>query len=124
MRPSGHITQVVKGKVGISPEVAVSFERVTSIPTRYWIQLDANHQAALHRQAETQVLEERVDLVDRFPVRDLMRRQRIRPTDSKVDALRELLRFFAVADPDALEEVCEPPRVSCRLDRLSQGLVV
>jgi HTH-type transcriptional regulator/antitoxin HigA len=104
-----HITQVVKGKVGISPEVAVSFERVTSIPARYWIQLDANYQAARHRQAETQVLKERVDLVGRFPIRDLTRRQRILPTDSSVDALRELLRFFAVADPDALEEVWLQP---------------
>ena len=100
-----HITQVVKGKVGISPEVAVAFERVTSVPARYWAQLDANYQTARHRELETEVLEERLDLVDRLPVRDLERRGCIRRTQSKVDTLRELLRFFAVADPDAVEEV-------------------
>lgn len=104
-----HITQVVKGKVGISPEVAVAFERVTSIPARYWAQLDANYQTARHRQVETELLEERVDVVDRLPVRDLERRGYIRRTESKVDTLRELLQFFAVADPDALEEVWLQP---------------
>src|SRR5688500_8899421 len=69
-----HITQVVKGKVGISPEVAIAFERVTSMPARYWTQLDANYQTAKQRQHEEAALLERVDLVERFPVAELERR--------------------------------------------------
>jgi HTH-type transcriptional regulator/antitoxin HigA len=104
-----HISQVVKGKVGISPEVALAFERVTSVPARYWSQLDANYQAAKHREVERASLAQRVDLVDQFPVRELERRGYIQKATGKVDKLRALLRFFGVADPDALEEVWLQP---------------
>jgi len=99
-----HINKVVKGGVGISPEVALAFERVTSIPARYWAQLDANYQTAKQRVLETETLRERVDLVDRFPIKELEKRC-IDHKTSKVEQLRELLRFFGVANPDALEEV-------------------
>ena len=100
-----HITQVVKGKVGISPEVALAFERATAIPARYWMQLESNYQAARHSEREEASLRKRVDLVDHFPVKDLQRRGHLRQATSKVDTLRSLLRFFGVADPDALEDV-------------------
>jgi HTH-type transcriptional regulator / antitoxin HigA len=104
-----HINKVVKGGVGISPEVALAFERVTSIPARYWIQLEANYQTAKQRLLEAESLRARVDLVDRFPVRELERRNGIEHKTSKLEKLRELLRFFGVADADALEKVWLQP---------------
>jgi HTH-type transcriptional regulator/antitoxin HigA len=106
-----HITQVVKGKVGISPDVALAFERVTSIPARYWNQLDANYQTSKHRQAEVRALLERVDMVDQFPIKELENRGAIADSKSKskIDRLQALLRFFGVAGPDALEDVWLQP---------------
>jgi plasmid maintenance system antidote protein VapI len=100
-----HINQVVKGGVGISPEVALAFERVTSIPAQYWAQLDANYQTAKQRTLDAEALRSHADIVDRFPIRELERRNCIERETSKVGKLRELLRFFAVANPAALEEV-------------------
>lgn len=100
-----HITQVVKGKVGISPEVALAFERVTAIPARYWTQLDANYQTSKHRQREGSVLRSRLDLVDMFPTKELERRGYLQRTTSQLEKLRALLQFFGVAGPEALEEV-------------------
>lgn len=100
-----HINKVVKGAAGISPEVALAFERVTSIPARYWAQLDANYQTAKQRTLEAEELRHRVDLVDKFPIKELERRKCIQHKASKLDRLKELLRFFGVANPDALEEV-------------------
>lgn len=104
-----HVTQVVKGKVGISPAVAIAFERVTSIPARYWSQLDAAYQTAKQRNDEAVLLQERTDLVDRFPIAELEQRGCLESTSTKVDKLRSLLRFFGVADPDALEDVWLQP---------------
>ena len=53
------------------------------------------------------------DLIDRFPIRELEKRNCIGRRTSKVDQLLELLRFFGVADPAALEEVVLRP-VLCR----------
>ncbi len=100
-----HINQVVKGGVGISPEVALVFERVTTIPARYWLQLDANYQSAKLRLIETKDLEEHVGLVDMFPYKELARRGVVRGVTPKVDRLRELLQFFGVADTEALRRV-------------------
>ncbi len=104
-----HITQVVKGNVGISPEVALAFERVTSMPARYWSQLDANYQTARQRQSEEAALLGHLGLVDKFPVAELERRGCIEKSETKLDKLRTLLSFFGVADPDTLEEVWLQP---------------
>lgn len=104
-----HVNHVIKGSVGISPEVALTFERVTTIPARYWSQLDANFQIARRRALDIEALRDRVDLVDRFPMRELEKRNCIERKTSQVDRLRELLRFFVVADADALEEVWLKP---------------
>jgi len=104
-----HITQVVKGKVGISPEVALAFERVTSIPARYWTQLDANYQTTKHFRSEEPALLHRLDIVDLFPMKELKRRGCLGGSESKLDQLRSLLRFFGVADPDVLANVWLQP---------------
>lgn len=104
-----HINQVVKGSASISPDVALAFERVTAIPARYWTQLEANYQAALKRAEEARALQRHLDLVGRFPIRVLERRGAITRQRSKVDQLRELLRFFKVADVEALQEVWLQP---------------
>lgn len=104
-----HINQVVKGNVGLSPEVALAFERVTQIPARYWIQLEANHEAAKHRQLEEVALADHLDILDRFPLKELEKRGFLAPRATKVDELKELLRFFAVADPRALTSVWLQP---------------
>ena len=82
-----HVNQVIKGGVGISPEVALAFERVTSIPARYWTQLEANYQTARQRVIETQSFSARTDLVDRFPVAELVRRGCIERRSLKTDKL-------------------------------------
>jgi HTH-type transcriptional regulator/antitoxin HigA len=99
----------VKGKVGISPEVAIAFERVTSVPARYWTQLDANYQTAKQRENEEATLLKQVDLIDKFPIAELERRGCIEKTTTKLDKLRALLAFFGVADPDTLEDVWLQP---------------
>jgi HTH-type transcriptional regulator/antitoxin HigA len=104
-----HINQVLKGSVGISPEVALAFERVTSIPARYWTQLETNCQTAKQQIIEEQRLKEHVHIVDRFPVKTLERLGHVTLRPSKVEQLKELLRFFAVADAYALEEVWLKP---------------
>lgn len=104
-----HINQVVRGIAGISPEVALTFERVTAIPARYWAQLDSNYQNAKLHAIEAVELEDHVDLVNLFPVRVLESMGLVTRARTKVDTLRELLKFFAVANVTALREVSLQP---------------
>lgn len=104
-----HINQVVKGGVGISPDVALAFERVTALPARYWTQLDANFQSARHKAEEAVELEQHLGLVDLFPLRALENLGVIEKSKSRLAQLRSLLSFFAVADAAALEDVWMRP---------------
>jgi len=104
-----HINQVVKGGASISPEVAIAFERVTSIGAQFWTQLEANYQTALQRQVEEQELERDLHLLQVFPIAELVKRKAIAPKSSKIEQLRELLRFFGVANAAALERVWAQP---------------
>lgn len=104
-----HINQVVKGTVGISPDVALAFERVTAIPARYWTQLDANFQSARHKAQEAIELEPHLHLVDLFPLRALEKLGILDKSKSKLAQFRTLLNFFAVADATALQDVWMQP---------------
>lgn len=104
-----HINQVIAGSASLSPEVAVTFERVTTIPARYWNQLEANYQSAQHRRREATELAGHLDLLDRFPIRQLKKLGYIKEAAVGVDALRALLTFFAVATPAALQAVVVEP---------------
>jgi len=104
-----HINQVVKGTVGISPDVALAFERVSAIPARYWTQLDANFQSARHKAQEAIELEAHLHLVDLFPLRALEKLGILDKSRTKLAQLRTLLNFFAVADPTALRDVWMQP---------------
>jgi HTH-type transcriptional regulator/antitoxin HigA len=104
-----HINHVIKGGVGISPEVALAFERVTAIPARYWTQLDANYQTTKHRAVEAGELVDHLHLVDLFPIKELERLGAIERAPSNLERLQRLLAFFAVADAHALQEIWLQP---------------
>jgi HTH-type transcriptional regulator/antitoxin HigA len=101
-----HISQVVNGGAGLSPEVALALENVTATPARYWIQLESNHRAHSARLADDQALAKQVSILKKFPVTELVHRGVMSNFSDPVRQLRELLRFFGVATVDALEGVC------------------
>ena len=45
-----HISQIIQGKVPISPDAAIRFERVTGVPAHLWNALEAKYQERLARQ--------------------------------------------------------------------------
>jgi HTH-type transcriptional regulator/antitoxin HigA len=106
-----HVNQIVKGHAGLTPEVALAFETVTSIPARFWMQLEANHKANQARRLEDLELEKHAEVLDKFPVKEMERRGYF-GRDAGVGPaakLRLLLQFFGVANVDALDEVALRP---------------
>ncbi len=101
-----HISQVVNGAAGLSPEVALALDNVTGISARSWTQLEANYRTFAALEAEARDLAEHVNLLDRFPIKELIRRKKLSSVADPPRQLRELLRFFGVANVDALEKVC------------------
>lgn len=106
---SKHVNQITKGSAGLTPDVAISLERVTNIPAWYWIRLEANYRAQEAANLEEEELETEVDLLHTFPIREMIKRGYCEKSSSLVGQLREVLRFFGVANTEALRQVVLQP---------------
>src|SRR2546423_14723132 len=107
-RPTKTINEIVKGKAAITPETALQLERVLGVPASFWNNLEQNYRTALARAAERSRLEKQLGFLAHFPVKDMTKRNWLRPCDTAVEQLSELLNYFGVASPKAWHTHWEP----------------
>lgn len=104
-RPKKTISEIINGKAAITPETALQLERVLGVPASFWSNRERLYREALARAEEQQRFASQVDWLKRIPVRPMIEFEWIRCCEDKVDQLREVLNFFAVASPERWEEV-------------------
>lgn len=104
-----HVNQVCLGAAPISAETAVLISRATGVDARIWLRIESEHQAARGLEAEILRLEDQVDWLSNFPIRELKKRGWINAHKKGAEQLRELLDFFRVAAPKAWENVWATP---------------
>ncbi len=104
-RPKKTISEIINGKAAIIPETALQLERVLGIPASFWNNRERLYREALARQEEQKYLSEKVAWLDQIPVRDMIKHKWIHCYQDKVDQLREVLNFFAVASPEQWQEL-------------------
>ena len=103
-RPVQVINEVVRGHKAISEETALGLERVLGTPARVWLNLQSMYGLARARLQEETALEEQAHWLDRFPVREMTKRNWIQPGDSVADQVRALLQFFGLQSFSHWEE--------------------
>ena len=96
-RPTQAINTIVNGKKALTEETALELERVLGTPAHVWVNLEARHRLALARAAEDSSLQDELEWLDHFPLREMERRGWIPPGREPVARLRSLLEFFGVA---------------------------
>ena len=104
-RPIKTINEIIKGKAAITPETALQLELVLDVPASFWNNREKRYQEYLASVAEKQYLEEQIQWLEHFPVREMIKLGWIDKHSSKTDQLRELLNFFSVASPKDWETV-------------------
>jgi len=102
-RPLKTINEIVNGKSGLTPETAIQLARVLDIPTSFWTNLERNYREDLARIGERKKLSASVKWIKRFPIKELIARNRLPNTNDKIDLVEGLLRFFAVGSIEAWE---------------------
>ncbi len=95
-RPVQVINEIIRGRKAISEETALGLERVLGSPARVWLNLQSRFVLTRARIQENQALEEQADWLERFPVREMVRRNWIESADSVADQVRALLQFFGL----------------------------
>jgi len=105
-RPKKTVNEIIKGKAAITPDTALQLERVLGRPyAGFWISLEQQYRASLARLQEREMLSKHTEWLSDLPIGDMISRGWIRAQRDKVDMVRELLGFFAVASPEAWEDV-------------------
>lgn len=104
-RPKKTINEVVNGKAAITPETALQLERVLNIPASFWNNREQQYREALARQDEQRRLHEQITWLDKIPVKAMIQFKWIQFFEDKVEQLREVLNFFAVASPEQWEKI-------------------
>jgi len=110
-----HINQIVKGHVPLSPDVALRLDRVTGVPARLWLNLEGKYRERLARSADTAVLESDLSMLDELPIQAMVKLGILTKYLNRVDRLREVLRFFGVANRQAWVERSDGLRASFRM---------
>lgn len=95
-----HINRIVNGHVQISTDVAIRLERVTDVPARIWLSLEANYQERLARLDESALVDD-LPLLEELPIAAMVRLGILTKRLNKYDRLREVLMYLGVANRNA-----------------------
>jgi addiction module HigA family antidote len=113
-RPFKTINEIVQGRAAITPATALQLEHVLGLPATFWNARERNYREALARIEERKKLEHNLGWVRQFPVRAMMKWGWIESTETKLQQIRELLRFFGIASPAEWQTLWGQPEASYR----------
>lgn len=102
-RPTKTINEIIRGKAAITADTALQLELALGIPASFWTNYQALHDACLARLHDDERLEGYTQWLTRWPLREMVAREWVKEVDRTSDQVREVLRFFGVATPEACE---------------------
>lgn len=104
-RPIQAVSEIIKGHKAITPETALQLEEVVGVPAHIWTGLESEYQLAKARENIESQIEEETEMVMQFPYPEMAKLGLVKATRNRVEKVRELRRFFAVASLRNLAEV-------------------
>jgi HTH-type transcriptional regulator/antitoxin HigA len=107
-----HVNQIVLGIAPLTPETALSFEKVTGVSSKLWNQLEANYRDQLARVEDKESLSTDAEWLQELPINELRRRGVLSSTTDKSTLLQEVCRFFGVANRESWERIWRQPLAS------------
>ncbi|EWM15310.1 toxin-antitoxin system, toxin component [Kutzneria sp. 744] len=105
-----HVNQIIQGQAVLTHETAISLERATGVPARFWNELESRYRDHLSRAQERKNLAAHVTWLKRMPIAALRKLGKITADrNDEPRVLQQALDFFGVAGVEAWEEVWENP---------------
>jgi len=113
-RPKKTINGIIKGKIAITAETALQFEKVLGVPASFWLNLEFNYQEAKARLKEKEEIEKHRSWLERFPIKEMVNHGWIKECADEVEYSSEILSFFGVASPAAWHKHWYSPEAAYR----------
>lgn len=114
------INSIIKGSASISSETAVILSSVLGKSANYWINLETHFQISKANLENDAQLKEEVSFLDELDLKVLINKKWIRKVESKLGQLKELYRFFGVANKRQIPAVWSQLEVSYRTSQKFQ----
>lgn len=103
-RPLPTVNEIIQGKRGIMPEMAMALGEAFGTPAELWLQRESEYRLSLITP-ETESVRRKAALYELAPIRDMEKRGWISRTDTAEELEAELKRFFGVDD------LAKPPAI-------------
>ena len=96
-----HINEIIKGKASVTPEMAKALGAAFGVDAQYWMNLESSYQLWRVRvTAAGDNIERRAKLFAKAPVREMVRRHWIEPSNSWDVLERRVLEFLGIKTLD------------------------
>ena len=102
-----HISHLINGEVALTYDMAIKLESVLGIEASFWNNLESKYREVLARIEEEEKQEKEIEILDKMPVKDLIKRGWINNTKDVKEQIRELRSFFKIASLDYFKNVEE-----------------
>lgn len=116
-RPPRLISELIAGKRAITPETAKGLADAFGTSPDYWMNLESQYQLSKIKVPNDNVAR-KARLYGKFPVREMLRRGWVRPSESILVLERRFCEFFGVPSIDVEPELCHRGKKS---DALAQA---
>ncbi|TGD21572.1 helix-turn-helix domain-containing protein [Companilactobacillus suantsaicola] len=93
-----HISHLINGKVELTNDVAQRLESVLGVPAPVWNNLESRYRERLAKVSSELTDEREMNLVKRFPYQKMSVEGWVSKTDDYNEQVRNLRRFFEVAN--------------------------
>jgi transcriptional regulator with XRE-family HTH domain len=108
------ISQIINSVAPITVETAEKFELVTGVPATFWNRRELTYREAISRQEAAARMQADVEWLKELPVKELIDRELVEPSNDKPTMVRRLLEFFGVSSVDAWKTVLSGATVQFR----------
>lgn len=99
-RPVGLVNDIITGRRGITPETAELLGAAFDVPAEFWMNLEAMYQLSRVSRAGSEAVARRARLYAKAPVKEMIKRGWIDPTDDVATLEERVCRFFRIRSID------------------------
>lgn len=106
-KPEKTVHAVLKGESGITPDMAIQFEKVLQIPAHFWLNAQKNYDEAQARKKRNREAESSIAWMKNFPFSDMVKKGFLPQTKGLKEKAEALLSFFGFAKASAWDNYYE-----------------
>jgi len=103
-----HISQLINGKVQLTPDVALRLESVLGVPASFWSNLENIYREKLVRVKEENAMEADKKIARKMPYAEMVRLGWIEAAKNIEDKVKNLRKFFEVAYLKVIDNLMIP----------------